>query len=124
MRTKGGAKLTDSEWLALCKTKLEDRTEDLTSAEFLEKTNDWYHTCNLWNIVNLIAFVRVRNAAKLAAKTMFYSQAVDLPDKPLSPEQLKELLGVANLSTTSKLPGVNLFLVGQRIRLTKQVLAP
>ena len=124
MRTKGSAKLTDSEWLALCKTKLEDRTEDLTSAEFLEKTNDWYHTCYLWNIVNLIAFVRVRTAAKLAAKTMFYSQAVNLPDKPLSPEQLKELLGVANLSTTSKLQGVNLFLVGQRIRLTKQVLAP
>ena len=124
MRAKGSAKLTDSEWLALCKTKLEDRTEELTSAEFLEKTNDWYHTCYLWNIVGLIAFVRVRTAAKLAAKTMFYSQANDLPDKPLSPEQLKELLGVANLSTTSKLPGVNLFFVGQRIRLTKQVLAP
>ena len=124
MRTKGGAKLTNEEWVALCNTKLDMDHPALEVTTLLENTHNWYHTCYLWNIVNLIAFVRVRTSAKLAKKTVFFCQAIDDPDKPLNADQFKDLLGVANLSTTQKLPGINMFSAGQRVRLMCAVLPP
>lgn len=83
MRTKGGEKLTSEEWAALCNTKLDADDSSLEVVKLLENTHDWYHTCYLWNIINLIAFVRVRTSAKLANKTVFFCQAIDVPEKPL-----------------------------------------
>ena len=73
MRTVGGQPLSDSDWQALLATELDD---DTPSAEKPDVTG-WYHTCYVWSVISMAAFVEARESARTSQKTIFYIQAVE-----------------------------------------------
>ena len=124
MRVPGGERLTDQEWSHLSETRLEDKAAFQSPEALVQATGDWYESCYLWSITTLIAFIKARHSAREANQTLFFVPAADWPDQACEPHHLKHLLGVSNLSTTKKLPGVNLLHFGQKVRLTTSVLPP
>ena len=53
MRTVGGQPLSDSDWQALLATELDN---DIPSAEKPDAIG-WYHTCYVWSVISMAAFV-------------------------------------------------------------------
>ena len=72
MRTPGGARLSSNEWIALMATNLEASTiDEAAKQQLLTKTSGWYHSCNLWCIVNLAAYTCAKPTAKTSHHTFF-----------------------------------------------------
>ena len=140
MRTTGGVRLTDDEWQALKQTNVEAETMDEASIQHLmTKTDNWYHSCYLWSIVNLAAYTSAKLTAKNTYHTFFYFQAMDspkvMPRHPLrnpatgalpkeTVQLYEKMLQVNSLSATKRLPGWVCCHQGQRIRFTMSVLVP
>ena len=104
MRTEGGQPLSESDWQALLATELAD---DTLSADKPDVTG-WYHTCYVWSIISMAAFVEARESARRAQKTLFYIQAVDVPQNLLAlrgtdtQKLYRAFLQVCNLTKTKK----------------------
>ena len=140
MRTPGGLALSDGEWQALKATNVNpENMDDGTVQELLSKTQEWYHSCYLWSIVNMAAFTSSKQSASNTHHTLFYFQAVDTPKvspahpprNPLTRELPEEtvklyerMLQVNSLSTTKRLPGWVCFHQNQRVRITMSILVP
>ena len=72
----------------------------------------------------MIAYVTAKASAQAAAKTLFYVQAADVADKACTREHYAEMLQVASLNATKKLPGLVCFHIGTKVRLTTSILPP
>ena len=83
MRTPGGLALSDAEWQALKATNVNpENMDDGSVQELMSKTQEWYHSCYLWSIVNMAAFTSAKQTASNTHHTLFYFQAVDTPKVP------------------------------------------
>ena len=82
MRTVGGQALSNSDWQALLSTEHADEhgrdQPDVTG---------WYHTCYVWSIIFMAAFVVAKESAHMAHKPLFYIQAVDVPQNLSAPDR-------------------------------------
>ena len=120
MRTVGGQPLSNSDWQALLATELND---DTPSAEKPDLSG-WYHTCYVWSVISMAAFMETRESARKAQKTLYYIQAVDMPLNFTAPSDThaqklyRAFLQVTSLTKTKRLPAVCLLHVGMEVRLT------
>ena len=119
MRTVGGQALSNSDWQALLATEhAEDHGGDQPDV------TGWYHTCYLWSVISMAAFVEARESARMAQKLLFYIQAVDVPQNLLASEIsdiqkfYHALLQVSSLTKTKMLPAFCLLHIGMEVRLT------
>ena len=67
MRTVGGQPRSESDWKALLATELDN---DAPSAEKPEVTG-WYHTCYVWSVISMSAFLEELESARNTQKTFF-----------------------------------------------------
>ena len=119
MRVVGGQPLSESDWQAISATEL---AEDTVNAA--KPVTGWYHTCYVWSIISMAAFVEARDSARIAQKTLYYIQAVDLPQN-LQASKVPDLqkiyhafLQVSSLTKTKGLPAFCLLHIGEDVRLT------
>jgi hypothetical protein len=126
MRTVGGQPLSDSDWQALLATELNN---DTPSAEKPDVTG-WYHTCYVWSVIFMAAFMVTRESARKAKKTLFYIQAVDMPLNFVAQGDLETqklyhaFLHVSSLTKTKRLPAFCLLHVDMEVRLTTTLEMP
>jgi len=78
MRTPGGEKLSENQLAALESTKIENHS---ANPAWLQDACDFYHSCYLWSIVTMIAYLKARESATRANCPLFLIQAVDRPTK-------------------------------------------
>ena len=74
MRTVGGKALSDSDWSALTATEANRSGGSVAQPH---APTDWYHTCYVWSVIAMAAYVESRESARRAGATLFYVQAVD-----------------------------------------------
>ena len=67
MRTVGGLPLSENDWQALQATEIANNT---SSAEKPDVTG-WYHTCYVWSVMSMAAFLEARESARKAQKIFF-----------------------------------------------------
>ena len=121
MRTVGGQALSPTDWKALLDT---EANEQGCSVAQPTPPQGWYHTCYVWSIIAMASYVDARDSARLAQKTLFYVQAVDVITNYSAscPEQSRDLfrslLQVPSLTKTKRLPAFCLLHVGMEVRLT------
>ena len=126
MRTVGGLPLSESDWQALQATEIDN---NISSAEKPDVTG-WYHTCYVWSVISMAAFLEARESARKAQKILFYVQAVDMPmnlatqSGPESQKLYHAFLQVSSLTKTKRLPGFCLLHVGMEARLTTTLEMP
>ena len=122
MRTVGGKSLSESDWQALLATELDNNT---SSTEKPDLTG-WYHTCYVWSVISMAAFLEARESARIAQKQLFYLQAVDMPLNLANPTQelYHAFLQVSSLTKTKRLPAFCLLHVGMQVRLTTTLEMP
>ena len=126
MRAVGGQPLAESDWQALLATERADFT---VSADKPDVTG-WYHTCYVWSIISMAAFVEARESARIAQKTLFYIQAVDVPLNVQAPrgtdtqKLYHSFLQVSSLTKTKRLPAFCLLHIGMEVRLTTTMEMP
>ena len=126
MRTVGGKPLPDSDWNALLRTEFDSSS---SSAEKPDITG-WYHTCYVWSVITMAAFMVARESARTAQKTLFYIQAVDnalnvVGHRNIGTQQLYHaFLQVSSLTKTKRLPAFCLLHVGMEVRLTTTLEMP
>ena len=80
MRTVGGQALAESDWQVLLATELDNDTDSAAKPV----TTGWCHTCYVWSVVSMAAFVGARESARTAQKTLFYTQAADMCLNPVA----------------------------------------
>ena len=121
MRTVGGQALSPTDWKALLDT---EANEQGCSVAQPTPPQGWYHTCYVWSIIAMASYVVARDSARLAQKTLFYVQAVDVITNYSAscPQQSRDLfrslLQVPSLTKTKRLPAFCLLHVGMEVRLT------
>jgi len=126
MRTVGGRPLSERDWQSLLATERADFTQ---SADKPDVTG-WYHTCYVWSIIAMASFVEARESARRAEKTLYYIQAVDLPQNMQASggtdvEKLYHgFLQVSSLTKTKRLPAFCLLHIGMEVRLTTTLDVP
>ena len=85
----------------------------------------WYHASLLWSVVSMAAYLQAKASAQTAKKTLYYVQAVDVPSPRVTkPEFYKEVLAQPNVNHTGKLPGLLLFHIGMRMKVTQNICLP
>ena len=120
MRTVGGRPLSNSDWQALLATELSDNTPSAEKPD----VSGWYHTCYVWSVISMAAFMEARESARKAQKTLVYIQAVDrfpsamTQSDPRTQELYHAFLRVSSLTKTKRLPAFCLLHVGMEVRLT------
>lgn len=79
-----------------------------------------------WEQIARLQHLRVQLEAKRAKRTVFYSQAIDLPAGPgtFSPEDAKSALKVVNMTKTNYLMGMCPLFIGMEVRLSCVVQEP
>ena len=101
----------------------------ISSAEKPDVTG-WYHTCYVWSVISMAAFLEARESARKAQKILFYVQTVDMPmnlatqSGPESQKLYHAFLQVSSLTKTKRLPGFCLLHVGMEVRLTTTLEMP
>ena len=120
MRLPGGKALTEQQWLALKDTQVSAEQPDIPAS--------WYHSCYCWSVISMAAFMLARQSAREARQTLFYVQAVDQA-KAVIPETntaqfYEDLLRIASIQKSKRLPPVVLFHYGMRVRLTTTIQQP
>ena len=120
MRVPGGKALTEQQWLALKDTQVSAAQPDIPAS--------WYHSCYCWSVISMAAFMLARQSAREARQTLFYVQAVDQA-KAVIPETntaqfYEDLLRIASIQKSKRLPPVVLFHYGMRVRLTTTIQQP
>ena len=126
MRVPGGQPLPDSEWQALLATELDNDSPSAAKPDVA----GWYHTSYVWSVIAMATFVEARESARIAQKTLFYIQAVDLPVNlgAASDTDTQKLyhafLRVSSLTKTKRLPAFSLLHVGMEVRLTTTLEMP
>ena len=79
-----------------------------------------------WEQIARLQHLRVQLEAKRTKRTVFYSQAIDLPAGPgtFSPEDAKSALKVVNMTKTNYLMGMCPLFIGMEVRLSCVVQEP
>ena len=119
MRAVGGQPLAESDWQALLATERADFTVSYDKPD----VTGWYHTCYVWSIISMAAFVEARESARIAQKTLFCIQAVDVPlnlQAPRGTDTQKlyhSFLQVRSLTNTKRLPAFSLLHIVMGVRL-------
>jgi len=74
----------------------------------------------------MACYTRAKASAQLHQQTLFFCQAADQSEQvdSLHRQLYKEMLAVASVNQTGKLPGFVLLHIGMRVRITTQVLPP
>ena len=90
MRTVGGKALSPTDWKALLDNEANDPGCSVAQPT---PPQGWYHTCYVWSIIAMASYVDARDSARLAQKTLFYVQAVDVITNysATCPEQPRDL---------------------------------
>ena len=124
MRQKGGVSLTSAEWSALQATAWTPG-QVAESVDAPQPDATWYHASFLWSIVSMAAYLQAKASAQTAKKVLYYVQAVDIPSPKITkPELYKEMLAEPNVNKTGKLPGLLLFHIGMRMKVTWNICPP
>ena len=126
MRVPGGQPLPGSECRALLATELDNDSPSAAKPDVA----GWYHTSYVWSVIAMATSVEARESARIAQKTLFYIQAVDLPVNlgAASDTDTQKLyhafLRVSSLTKTKRLPAFSLLHVGMEVRLTTTLEMP
>ena len=123
MRTPGGKALCTSDWQALLDT------EDQCGAAKPTAWTEWYHTCYVWSVVTMAAFMQARQSARQQKKCLVYLQAVDdiqnfQASATFTQSLHRSLLQVPSLTKTKRLPGFGFVHIGMEVRLTTTLEIP
>ena len=114
MRAVGGQPLAESDWQSLLAT---ERVDFAVSDDKPDVTG-WHHTCYVWSIIPMAAFVEARESARTAQNTHFCIQAVDVPLDLQAPrgtytqKLYHSFLQVSSLTKTQRLPSFCLLPIG------------
>ena len=90
--------------------------------------SSYYHVCYCWSVITMAAFMLARVSAEKSGQTLYYVQAVDqaltLIQRATEEEFYEELLKIASISTTKRLPAVVFWHYGMRMKLTTTLQQP
>ena len=82
MRIVGGQALSNRDWQALLATEqAEGQAGDYTDF------TGWYHTCYVWSVTSMDAFMESRESARQMQRPLFYIQSVDTPQNLLASDK-------------------------------------
>ena len=124
MRQRNGARLSSAEWNALQATEWSPGRHTPSSGAVQPAAN-WYHSSFLWSNVCMAAYLQAKASAQAAHKTLYYVQAVDRPTTNTTNQDIyEEMLCEPNLNKSAKLPGLLLFHIGMRMKVTQNVCPP
>jgi hypothetical protein len=129
MRKTNGSKLSEPEWQALMDTELDGAHLERDPEAFLKSTTEWFESAYLWSIVSMACYSRAKASARHHQQILFFCQAVDFSEQLTHSHQrdkelYKQMLAVANVGRTNRLPGMVLLHINMRVRITTQVLPP
>ena len=109
-------------------TEIDVKRLERDPAAFEKETAGWFEASYFWSIVTMAVHTRATASARRHQEMLFYCQAVgastQIPPWHRDTTIYDRALAVPSRAATSRLPGVVLFHLDMRVRLTTQVLPP